>query len=171
MLLNCGVGEDPRVPWTARRSHQSILKEISPECSLEGLMLKLKFQYFGHLMWRADSFEKTWCWERLRAGGEGDNRGWDHWMASLTRWTWVGEHEQALGIGDGQGIMVCCSPWACRVRHDWVTELRSQLFIFGFVFLAWGDRYKKILLRSMSKSILLMFSSRSFVVQVLYLHL
>ena len=62
-----------RVPWTSRRSNQSILKEISPGCSLEGLMLKL--QYFGHLMRRADSFEKTWGWERLRAGGEGDDRG------------------------------------------------------------------------------------------------
>ena len=59
MLLNCGVGEDLRVPWIARRSNQSILKEISPGCSLEGLMLKLKVQYFGHLMRRADSFEKT----------------------------------------------------------------------------------------------------------------
>ena len=59
MLLNCGVGEDLRVPWTARRLKQSILKEISPECSLEGLMLKLKLQSFGHLMRRADSFEKT----------------------------------------------------------------------------------------------------------------
>ena len=59
MLLNCGVGEDSRVPWTARRSNQSILKEISPGCSLEGLMLKLKLQYFGHLMRRTDSFEKT----------------------------------------------------------------------------------------------------------------
>ena len=59
MLLNCGVGEDSRVPWTARRSNQSIQKEISPEYSLEGLMLKLKLQYFGHLMQRADSLEKT----------------------------------------------------------------------------------------------------------------
>ena len=59
MLLNCGVGNDSRVPWTARRSNQSILKDISPECSLEGLMLKLKLQYFGHLMQRADSLEKT----------------------------------------------------------------------------------------------------------------
>ena len=66
-----------RVPWTARRSNQSILKEISPEYSLEGLMLKVKFQYFGHLMWRTDSLEKTqtWCWERLKAGREGDDRG------------------------------------------------------------------------------------------------
>ena len=59
MLLNCSVGEDLSVPWTARRSNQSILKEISPEYSLEGLMLKLKLQYFGHLMRRTDSFEKT----------------------------------------------------------------------------------------------------------------
>ena len=79
-----------KVPWTARRSNQSILKEISPGCSLEGLMLKLKLQYFGHLMQRADSLEKTWSWERLRAGREGDNGGWDGWMASPTRWTWIG---------------------------------------------------------------------------------
>ena len=80
-----------KVPWTARRSNQSILKEISPGCSLKGLMQKLKLQYFGHLMRRADSFEKTlaWCWERLRAEGEGDDRGWDGWMAPPTRWTWV----------------------------------------------------------------------------------
>ena len=81
-----------RVPWRlARRSSQSILKKFSPGCSLEGLMLNMKLQYFGHLMQRADSFEKTHlkCWERLRAGGEGDDRGWDGWMASLTRWTWV----------------------------------------------------------------------------------
>ena len=66
-----------RVPWTARRSHQSILKEISPECLLEGLILKLKLQYFGHLMRRADSFEKTLMLGKMRAGGEGDDRGWD----------------------------------------------------------------------------------------------
>ena len=78
-----------RVPWTARRSNQSILKEISPECSLEGLMLKLKRQYFGHFMRRVDSLEKT-----LMLGGIGgrrrrDDRGWDVWMASLTQWAWV----------------------------------------------------------------------------------
>ena len=78
-----------RVPWTTRRSNQSILKEISPGCSLEGLMLKLKLQYFGHLMWRADSLEKT-----LMLGGIGgrrrrDDRGWDGWMASPTQWMWV----------------------------------------------------------------------------------
>ena len=63
-----------RVPWTTRRSNRSILTEISPEYSLEGLMLKLKFQFFGHLMQRADSFEKTLIWERLKAGGEWDYR-------------------------------------------------------------------------------------------------
>ena len=78
-----------RVPWTARRSSESILKEISPECSLEGLMLKLKLQYFGHLRWRTDSLEKT-----LMLGGIGGrrrrgDRGWDGWMASPTWWTWV----------------------------------------------------------------------------------
>ena len=64
-----------RVPWTARISNQSILKEISPEYSLERLMLKLKLQYFGHLMQRTDTLEKTLMWERLKAGGEGDDRG------------------------------------------------------------------------------------------------
>ena len=78
-----------RVPWTARRSNQSIRKEISPESSLEGLMLKLKLQYSSHLMQRTDSCERPWCWERLKAGGDGNNRGWDGWMASPTRWTQV----------------------------------------------------------------------------------
>ena len=83
MLLNCGVGRLLRVPWTARRSNQSILKEISPEYSLEGLMLKLKLQYFGHLMQRMDSLEKTLMLERLKAGGlqrmtEEEVVGWCH---------------------------------------------------------------------------------------------
>ena len=78
-----------RVPWMARRSNHSILKEISPEYSLKGLMLKLKRQSFGYLMWITDSLEKTLMLERLKAGGGGDNRGWDGWMASPTQWTWV----------------------------------------------------------------------------------
>ena len=78
-----------RVPWTARRSNQSVLKEISPEYSLEGLMLKLKLQYFGHLMRRTDSFEKTLMMGKIEVGGEADDRGWDGWMASLTQWTWI----------------------------------------------------------------------------------
>ena len=78
-----------RVPWTARRSNQSILKEISPGCSLEGLMLKLKLQHFGIWCEELTHLKRPWCWERLKAGGEGDNRGWDGWMASPTWWTWV----------------------------------------------------------------------------------
>ena len=76
------------VPWTARRSNQSILKEISPGISLEGMMLKLKLQYFGHLMRRVDSLEKTVMLERLGAG-EVDDKGWYSWMASPTWWIWI----------------------------------------------------------------------------------
>ena len=77
-----------RIPWTARRSKQSILKEISPECSLEGLMLKMKFQYFGHLMWRADSFEKTLTLGKIE-GRRRRGRQRMRWMTSSTQWTWV----------------------------------------------------------------------------------
>jgi len=77
-----------RVLWTAR-SNQSILMEINLEYSLEGLVLKLKLQYFGPLMQATDSLKRPWCWERLRARGEGGDRGWDGWMASEIQWTWV----------------------------------------------------------------------------------
>ena len=77
-----------RVSWTARRSNESILKEINPEYSLEGLMLELKLQYFDHLIRRADSLEKTLMLGRLKTG-EGDDRGQDHWMALPTQWTGV----------------------------------------------------------------------------------
>ena len=103
-----------RVPWTAR-SNQSILKQISPESSLKGLMLKLKLQYLGRLMQRTDSFEKTLMLERLRVGGEGDDRGWDGWMVSWTQWRWV-------WVGDGQGGLVCCSPWG-RKKLDTTERL------------------------------------------------
>ena len=108
-----------RVPW---RSNQSILKEISPGCSLEGLMLKLKLQYFGHLMQRVDSLEKhPWCWEGLRAGGKGDDRGWDGWMASRTRWTWVWLYSGSWWWTGRPGVLWFMG--SQRVRHDWVTEL------------------------------------------------
>ena len=110
-----------RVPWTARRSNQSILKETSPEYSLEGLMLKLKLQYFGHLMRRTDSLEKTLCWERLKAGGEGDDGGWDGWMASPTRWTWVWLSSWSWWRTEKPGVLQ--SMGSQRVGHDWVTEL------------------------------------------------
>ena len=116
-----------RVPWTARRSNQSILKEISPEHSLEGLKMKLKLQYFGHLMQRTDSLEKTLMLERLKAGGEGDDRGWDSWMASLS------EFEHAPGAGDGQGSLACCSPWGHKEldtteQLNWIESLWNGVF-------------------------------------------
>ena len=99
------------VPWTSRRSNQSILKEISPGCSLEGLMLKLKLQYFGPLMQRVDSLEKTLILGGIGAGGERHKRGWDGWMAPPTRWH---EFEWTLGVGDGQGVLACCDSWGCK---------------------------------------------------------
>ena len=126
MLLNCGVGEDSwRVPWTARRPNQSILKEISPEYSLEGLMLKLKLQYFGHLMWRTDSFEKTLMLGKIEGR---KRRGWQRmrWLDGIT--DLMGhESEQASGVGNGQGDLVSCSPRGRRVRHDWVAELNWRM--------------------------------------------
>ena len=110
-----------RVPWTARGSNQSILKDISPVCSLEGLTLKLKLQYFGHLMWRVDSLEKPWCWEGLGAGGEGDDRGWDGWMASPTRWTWVWVNSGSWWWTGRPGMLRFMG--SQRVGHDWATKL------------------------------------------------
>ena len=78
-----------RAPWTARRSSQSILKEISLEYSLEGLMLKWNSNTLATWCEELTHLKRPWCWERLRAGGEEDNRGWDGWMASSARWTWV----------------------------------------------------------------------------------
>ena len=97
-----------RVPWTARRSNQAILKDISPEYSLEGLMLKLKLQYFGHLIRRTDSLEKTLTLGKIEGGRRGGTAedevvGWCHRLNGH-------ECEQAPGVGDGQGSLVCCSP-------------------------------------------------------------
>ena len=97
-----------RVPCSARRSNQSILKEISPGCSLEGLIRKLKLQDFGHLMKELTHWKRLWCWEGLGAGGEGDDRGWDGWMPSPLN---VHEFEWAPGVGDGQGGLACCDSW------------------------------------------------------------
>ena len=116
------VGEDfLRVSGTARRSNHWILKEISSEYSLEGLMLELKLQYFGHVMQRADSLEKTWYWDRLRVGGDGDDRGWNSWMASLTWWTWVWA-SSASWWRTGK-TCVLQSMGLQRSEHYWVTEL------------------------------------------------
>ena len=121
MLLNCGVGEDSWKSHGLQRSKQSILKEISPEYSLEGLMLMLKLQYFGYLKQRAYSLEKPWCWEKLKAGGEADNRGWDGWMASLARWTWVWVSSRSWWWIGKPGVLQ--SMGSQRVGYDWVTHL------------------------------------------------
>ena len=110
-----------RVPWTARRSNYSILKEISPEYSLEGLMLKLKLQDFGNLMRRTGSFENILMLKRLKAGGERDNREWDGWMASPTQWTWVWVNSRSWWWTRRPGVLQFMG--LQRLRQDWVTEL------------------------------------------------
>ena len=115
-----------RVPWSSRISNQSILKELSPEYSLEGLMLKLKLQYFGHLRQRSDSFEKTLMLGKIEGGRRGQQRM--RWMASLTQWTWVWVNSRSC---DGQGGLACCSRWGCK---DWMwlsdwTELSASEFL------------------------------------------
>ena len=113
-----------RVPWTARRSNQSILKEISPGCSLEGLMLKLKLQYFGHLMGRVESLEKTLMLEELGAGegaAEDEMAGWHHQLDGH-------EFEWTPGVGEGQGGLACCDSWVAKTQtwlSDW-TELNPR---------------------------------------------
>ena len=106
----------------ARISDQSILNEINPEYLLEGLMLKLKLQYCGHLMRRTDSsWQRPWCWKRLKAGGEGDDRGRDGWMASPSRWTWVWVDSGSWWWTGRPGMLWFMG--SQRVGHDWVTEL------------------------------------------------
>ena len=110
-----------RVPWTARRSNQSILKVISPRHSLEELMLKLKLQYLATWCKELTHWKRPWCWERLRAGGEGDDRGWGGWMASPTQWTRVWASSRSWYWTGKPGVLQ--SMGSQRVGHDWVTEL------------------------------------------------
>ena len=112
-------------PLDCKEIHQSILKEINPGCSLEGTMLKLKLQYFGHLMRRVDSLEKTEL-GGSRGGGEGDDRGWDGWMASPTRWTWVWVNSRSWWWTGRPGVLQFME--SQRVGHDWATELNWMPF-------------------------------------------
>ena len=108
-------------------------KGVSSGCSLKGLILKLKLQYFGYLMRRAGSFKRPWCWERLRAGGEGDSRGWDGWIASSTQWTWVWVDSGSWWWTGRPGVLQFMG--SQRVGHDWVvdwTELDSLIICFYF---------------------------------------
>ena len=110
-----------KVPWTARRSNQSILKEISPEYSLEGLMLKLNCNTLATWCEEMTHWKRPWCWERLKEGGDGDNRGWDGWMVSSTWWMWVWVSSESWWW-TGKPSMLR-SMGSQRVRHNWVSEL------------------------------------------------
>ena len=120
------------VPWTARRSNQSILKEISPEYSLEGLMLKLKLRYFGHLMWRANLLEKTLMLGKTpdaeeKGMTEDEMVGWHHWFNGT-------ECEQALGDGEGQGSLACCCPWGRKYSDttEWLNSYIQNSILTSF---------------------------------------
>ena len=118
------VGEDSRrIPWTAGRFSLSILKEVSPEYSLERLMLKLKLNILATWWEEPTHWKRPWCWERLKAGGEGDDRGWDGWMASLTRWTWVWVGSGSWWWRGKPGVL---QSMGSQIRHNWVTELMFQ---------------------------------------------
>ena len=115
-----------RICWTTRRSNQSIPKEINPECSLEGLMLRLKLQYFGHLIWKADLWKRPWLWERL--GQEEKGKTEDEmvgWHQQLTGH----EFEETPGVSDRQGGLACCNAWGCKESDttEWLNELNWTL--------------------------------------------
>ena len=161
MLLNCGLQKKApwllRAPWTARRSNQSVLKEISSEYSLEGLMLKLKLQYFGHLMRRADSLEKTLMLGKIE-GRRRRGRQKMRWLDGITiQWTWLWASSGSWCWTRKPGLLL--SMGSRRVGHDWATELnctevrydcgvifkittRGRGFLqmrFLFVFRSWFD--------------------------------
>ena len=119
-----------RVPWTARRSNQSILTEISPGISLEGMMLKLKLQYFGHLMRRVDSLVKTDAgrdWGQEEKGTtEDEMAGWHHWVHGH-------ESEWIPGVGEGQGGLACCSSWGCKELDTTEQLTTPTLLIYNAV--------------------------------------
>ena len=119
-----------RVPWTARRSNQSILKEISPEYSLEGLLLSWSSNTLATWCKELSHWKRPWCWERLKVGGEEDDRGWDGWMTSPTQWTWVWASSRSWWWTGKPGVLQ--SMGLQRVGHDWVIELNwTPYWLFG----------------------------------------
>ena len=114
-----------RVPGMARRSNQSILKEFSPGCSLEGLMLKLKLRYLATWCEELTRLKRPWCWQRLKVEGEGADRRWDGWMASPTWWTWVWVDSRSWSWTGRPGVLWFMG--SQRVRHDWATEVKLKL--------------------------------------------
>ena len=123
------------VPWTARRSNQSILKDIPPECPLEGLILKLKLWYFGHLMRRVDSLKKTLILRGIRGGGEGDDKRWE-WVDGITDSMDI-EFGWTPGVGGGQGGLECCDSWGHKgsdttERLNWTDGSYISNFFFFF---------------------------------------
>ena len=125
-----------RAPWTAKRSNQSILKEINPEYLLEGMMLKMKLQYFGHLIRTADSLEKTLILGRI----EGRRKGQQDEMVGRHHQFNGHELGQTLGYGDGQESLVCCSPWGCKESTrlgDWTTTATIHTHIYTHTPIQW----------------------------------
>ena len=118
-----------RVPWRARKSNQSILKEISPEYSLEGLMLKLKSNTMATWCEELTHWKRPCCWERLKAGGEGDDRGWDGWMASLTQWTWVWESSGSWWCIGKSGVL----QFMGSQSRTWLSGWTELIVLHGIV--------------------------------------
>ena len=125
-----------RIPWTARRWNQSILKEISPEYSLEGLMLKLKLWYFGHLMWRliGKDPDAGKDWRRVEKGTTKDEiGGWHHRLSGH-------EFQQTWGVGEGHGRLACCSPWGATKSwtrlSDWKTATMGVIYVFSLLIIS-----------------------------------
>ena len=117
-----------RVPWTARRSNQAILKEISPGISLEGMMLSWNSSTLATSCEELTHWKRPWCWEGLGAGGEGDDWGWDGWMASWTRWTWIWMNSESWWWTGRPGVLLFMG--SQRVEHDWATELNWRYTLF-----------------------------------------
>ena len=123
ILLNCDAGlwRLLKVPWTARRANQSILEETNPEYSFEGLKLKVKLNTLATWCEKSTHWKRSWCGESLRAGVEGDDRGWDGRIASLTQWTWVWANSRRWWRAGRPGVLQ--SMGSQRVGHNWGIEL------------------------------------------------